>query len=181
MATSFGSSTAPEPLDTSFKEPIPALSVQPATPLDEPTSPLHTLNSEEHPTPSSPQRPSICTLPRTHKESIIQRLLLQVPSQISSSTMASPSDYAHVLAILTATFERLPVRGLLTGVPMLLALDRGAKIEDVKDNMTWQRFKTVKEVTARAWAIIAKVWDSAELLDMAANVRSFLRAASTMY
>lgn len=120
--------------------------------------------------PSSSRR-SAGTVTRSRKASNAQRLLDGTPQKVSSASLASLSDHALILHVLTAIHEELPVRGLLTGIPMLLALDTASKIEDEPDLSVRQRAQALKEIVTRVWLVIGQVWECAELTKLAENVR----------
>ena len=110
--------------------------------------------------------------PRSRKISVIQSLLDRVPQNVSKSASAYASDYAHILAVLMTIHQELPIRGLLTGVPMLLALEAAAHRSDVDDPMTSCRVKAIKEIVTLVWSVIAKTWDCPELLEASRKVSS---------
>ncbi|TFK75768.1 hypothetical protein BDN72DRAFT_809365 [Pluteus cervinus] len=142
------------------------LNILPATPI------------AEHPDFEKPARPespgqshyngrrsfSVPHGPRSRKVSVVQQLLERTPSQISNSTSASLGDYAHVLDIIETLHKQMPVRSLLTAVPMLLALNAAASTHDVDDVKTVQRVNAIREVIARAWLFIGQTWDLKELV-----------------
>ncbi|KAG8218633.1 hypothetical protein J3R82DRAFT_4297 [Butyriboletus roseoflavus] len=115
--------------------------------------------------PSSSRR-SAGTVTRSRKASTTQRLL-ECTHKVSSASLASLSDHALILHVLTAIHEEVPIRGLLTGIPMLLSLDTASQIDDESDLSTRQRAKAVKEVIARVWLVIGQVWECAELIKLA--------------
>jgi len=99
--------------------------------------------------------------PRSRKASVVQRLLEGSASGVSASTSACLADYAHVLNVLTTIHEQLPVRGLLTGIPMLLALDATTRLQDFD---LLHRTNVIKEVIARVWFVVGKVWNSSDIM-----------------
>lgn len=147
----------------------PSVNILPATPVTECTSSGGATESRDSPHSQRQPRRSVTLQPR--KASVIQRAIEAVTSRVSTSTAATASDYAHILAMLTAVHEQLPVRGLLTGIPMLLALDGATRISDSIDAATLQRLWTIKEIIARVWLVIGKLWDCMELIDIAKKVR----------
>ncbi|KAG8692823.1 plasma membrane localization protein [Ceratobasidium sp. 395] len=82
---------------------------------------------------------------------------------------ASPSDFAHLVTVLCAIHERLPTRSLFSGVPMLLALDQATSaIVDSDDaNNGRARKQAVREVIARTWITIGKMWECEEIVEIA--------------
>jgi protein EFR3 len=166
-STSTSPSASPTPTGISSGDILPAVNVVPATPVSSGPA-VEAVEIQEQ--SQVQDRRSLTLTPRARKASVVQSLLDRVPAQVSPSAFASASDYAHILAVLTAAHEQLPIRGLLTGVPMLLALDGATKFNDVPDCGTSQRWKAIKEVIARTWSLIAKVWDSTELAGVAQKV-----------
>lgn len=130
------------------------------------------------PTPS--RRRSIDPAARSRKSSHAFRLLDTVTGKVSSSCLASHSDYALILHVLSAIHEEVPVRGLLTGFPMLVALEAAAQIEDGADAGTRQRAFSLKEVLARLWLVIGKVWNCPELICRVENDLSTLNGHMTL-
>ena len=100
----------------------------------------------------------------------MQRLLDWFPagSQSENPSSACLSDYGHVLKILVAIHEHLPVRALLTNVPMLLALDDASEEYREKEP---QRYNALQEVLARVWLTLGRIWDCAPVLEEAEKVR----------
>jgi hypothetical protein len=100
-----------------------------------------------------------------------RRMIQHVPARkLGSSAAASASDYAHILAILMTLHEQLPVRSLLTGVPMLLALSEAISVEDTTDPILLQRVGALQEVIARVWLTLGRTWDIPELSQLATKV-----------
>ncbi|KAG6830847.1 hypothetical protein H0H92_014499 [Tricholoma furcatifolium] len=104
--------------------------------------------------------------PRIRKVSIVQRLLDQ-PSRLGSAS-ACLADYTQILNVLTTIHEEFPVRGLLTGIPMLIALDKVvSSIADSEDPITLHRISGIKEVIARIFCCLGTVWNIPELVQLA--------------
>jgi protein EFR3 len=114
-------------------------------------------------------------IPRTRKLSVMQHLLRNVPSKLTASTSvtATLSDYGNIMAIMTAIFTNLPVRGLLTGVPMLLALNAAVQLE--ANEAVSPRISAIREILASCWITLAKVWDCSEILEVVAKVSTALQ------
>ncbi|KAF7292357.1 Cellular morphogenesis-related protein [Mycena chlorophos] len=85
--------------------------------------------------------------PRARKVSVLRRLVERSPSRASGGAS--------------------PVRGLITGVPMLLALDQFAAAANGDDAATVSRKNAIKIVVARTWSTIATVWGCADLTSIA--------------
>ncbi|KAG6903493.1 hypothetical protein C0995_005516 [Termitomyces sp. Mi166 len=110
---------------------------------------------------------SMTQSPRERKASVVQRLLEQSPSGLVSA-LASLSDYTLILNVLTTIHEEFPVRGLLTGIPMLIALD--SVTSDVKHSANIaviQRVNAINEVIARVWLVLGLVWNAPQLVRLA--------------
>ena len=134
------------------------------------TSP-HLVNSDATSQPE-PNYLSMQQVPRLRKVSKVQQLSERVTQTVSGSPSANPDDYARMLRILTTIHEQTPVRGLFAGVPMLLALDASTRSETQEHRTTAQRTSVIREVIARLWKVLGKVWDSVELVRISENVRS---------
>ncbi|CAE6369506.1 unnamed protein product [Rhizoctonia solani] len=112
---------------------------------------------------------------------IFGALALLDPNQGTSSGYRppSPSDYAHLINVLCAMHERLPVRGLFAGVPMLLALDQAASsIGDNDGNNARGRKQAAREVIAQAWITIGKMWECPEVVNAAEAALTTLSMSS---
>jgi protein EFR3 len=83
---------------------------------------------------------------------------------------ATPSDYTLLLNILTNLHERLPGRALITGVPMLLALHVYTSQMSASDPHATERRHAIRELTAKLWLVIGKVWESDEITKSAEKV-----------
>ncbi|KAG9017348.1 plasma membrane localization protein [Tulasnella sp. JGI-2019a] len=93
--------------------------------------------------------------------------LLDLSPPNGTSLRAAPatlSDYSHVLNVLIAVHETLPARSLLTGVPMVLALDAAARGDPEKeDKAILKRKVAIREVVAKIWGVIGGIWGCAEI------------------
>ncbi|KAG6880365.1 hypothetical protein C0992_007776 [Termitomyces sp. T32_za158] len=107
--------------------------------------------------------------PRERKASAVQRLLEQSSSTLASAS-ACLSDYALILDVLKRIHEEFPVRGLLTGVPMLVALD--SVVANSANTTVIQRVDAIHEVIARVWLVLGSVWNAAELVQLAQTALS---------
>ncbi|KAI0347191.1 hypothetical protein BDW22DRAFT_1351558 [Trametopsis cervina] len=118
-------------------------------------------------TEAAPQGRKSLAIPRTRKVSVMQRLLRHVPSKLTASTPVSAtlSDYGNALAVLKAVFSNIPVRGLLSGLPMLLALN--SAIQGDGSEADTHRVMAIREMLISCVTTIGKVWDSPELTELA--------------
>jgi hypothetical protein len=107
--------------------------------------------------------------PRARKESLVLRLLEKTSTQYTISAKASEEDYVNILKILSTVHTHLPLHGLLTGIPMLLALNNVSDISQV-DSHLLQRVVTIKTVIAHVWLAIGQVWKISELALLAEQV-----------
>lgn len=129
---------------------------------------------------SSPARRSPGLLSRTRISSNAQRLLESVPEKVSAAASASLSDYALILYVLSAIHEEVPTRGLLVGLPMLIALHGTTEVEDEMNEASKQRVKVIQELLARVWLVLGRVWECTELVDLAEKALSTMEAAPTL-
>lgn len=151
------------PASTSTNFPPPNSSSSPSDPIIS----LDTSNVTMPDSPASERRFSVPHGPQMQKISLVRRLLEGAPSRVISIPMASPTDYANILKILTAVQEQLPVRGLLAGVPMLLALNAATEGHEGAPS---QNIMFMKGVIARILLVIGKVWNSANLRKLVEEV-----------
>ncbi|KAK7060498.1 plasma membrane localization protein [Paramarasmius palmivorus] len=141
-------SSNPSPHDT-----LPALHIQPATPL--------TDSHQNIPLPPAQEEHT----PRSRKISMAFRLLQNIPAGSPGTASACLTDYTDALNVLTTIHEQLPIRGLIAGVPMLLALDGACdpRTSDAKNSI---RLLVIKRVLAKIWLVIAKTWNLPDLKSM---------------
>ncbi|KAG6821583.1 hypothetical protein H0H93_000092 [Arthromyces matolae] len=109
---------------------------------------------------------SIPRTPRERKASVVQRLMEPNPSGLASAS-ACLADYAIILNLLTTIHEELPVRGLLTGIPMLMALNSAASEAGAANIATSKRTHAMREVVARVWLVLGGVWNIPQLAQLA--------------
>jgi hypothetical protein len=132
-----------------------------------------TENTESLVVPQTANRRSFSAQhgPRARKESLVLRLLEKIPSHCTSSAKSTEEDYVNILRVLTAIHRHLPMHGLITGVPMLLALNNALDVNDC--NLSWQ-IVAMKTVIARVWLVIGQTWKIPDLVTIAERVRCFL-------
>ncbi|CAA7259894.1 unnamed protein product [Cyclocybe aegerita] len=102
---------------------------------------------------------------RARKQSLVLKLIEKAPTQCTISAEASEEDYAYLLKILTIVQTNLPLHGLITGVPMLSALDAASKPEGVDADLL-QRIVTIKTVIAHVYLTIGQIWKVQELVGL---------------
>lgn len=85
---------------------------------------------------------------------------------------ACPSDYSHAVAIMSSAIQRTPAKAILTGVPMLLALDKisCAGLSSNEDDVLRGRRQALREAIAQIWSVIALVIESPELQEFTEKV-----------
>jgi protein EFR3 len=129
-------------------------------------SPLHSESQSRRSTVSGPRSRQVSSLNQMLNFSSVN------PSSNTFSSSATLSDYAHIVTVLTLIHEQLPVRSLLTSVPMLSALE-----QDIQGNLgkhaDVQRLNVIREVLARVWLAIGRVWDCQQLVEAAEQVIYF--------
>lgn len=148
--------------------------------------PAHDEREESSHPPSmvSGRRSFSATQPRLRKSSMISKRLLDgVPPSLSTFTSSSASlgDYTLIINILTAALEELPVRGLIAGVPMLLALDHTTRVLDDPNEATLRRIHAMREALAKGWLVLGNVWDLSELKQLAETVRRDLVSTAFIF
>lgn len=140
----------------------PQVNILPATPDDGPQLQEDDVDTVE--------RRGASTL-RPRKVSVAYRLMEHAPSRITAAGAACLSDYAHLLDILVTVQEQLPVRGLIIGVPMLLALHGAAQSSDIDDPPTVARLNAIRLLLTDVWRAIGNTWEIPELLGLCEKVR----------
>lgn len=127
---------------------------------DDNDTPQHSSNRRSYPSERGP---------RARKESLVLHLLDKVPTDTLKSAKASEEDYANVLKILSTIHLNLPLHGLLTGVPMLFALDNATQTNCADPDLL-QRIVTVKTIIAHIWRTIGQVWKLSPLVLLSEQV-----------
>ena len=109
---------------------------------------------------------------RSRRTSLVIRMLREAPARMlpSARVAADFSDFGNVLAIMSAVHEQLPVRGLLTGVPMLIALENASRVSGSVDASTAPVLRFIKELIARTWLLLGKVWQAPAVTELAEQV-----------
>ncbi|KIY49355.1 hypothetical protein FISHEDRAFT_72688 [Fistulina hepatica ATCC 64428] len=118
----------------------------------------------------SMSRRSAGTAPRSRKQSVVLRLLQNVPLRVSPASAAHLSDYSNIFAILKVMHEQLPIRALLTGLPFLLALDRATQVPEDSHALVLMRSSALRIVVTKVWALIGRIWESSEITAMVDKV-----------
>lgn len=95
----------------------------------------------------------------------------------SFENVATPFDFAMMICILEELHIAVPSVGLLTGVPMLLALDRDAALELVRrpgdgrsGSFVLERKRSLREVCAIMWKKLGDKWGIREITAYANKV-----------
>lgn len=131
---------------------------------------------QEIPNESRNQSRRSLAIPRARKMSTMRRLLRTTPSKLSTSAViaATLSDYGNTAAVLRAVHEHLPIRGLLTGVPMLLALEAATQGDLPSEPIGAYRVRAIRRLIAKTWGVIGQVWDSPEICQLVEKVSRML-------
>jgi len=103
------------------------------------------------------------------KQSLALKLAATVPSHYSHSVKATEEDYASMLKTLSAIHVQFPMRGIITGVPMLITLDN-ASMTGERESVVLQRIVALKTVIAHVWLVIGQVWKIPQLVALAEQV-----------
>ncbi|KAA1466315.1 hypothetical protein DENSPDRAFT_831122 [Dentipellis sp. KUC8613] len=138
--------------------------------------PSSATENRDSPTHSHHARRSISIPVRLRKQSMVQQMIDQLPTDLTSSA-ATASDYSNALSTLTTLHENLPVRGLLTGVPFLLHLGVVLQSQSENTDLT-HRVVIVQEVLVKTWLCIGKIWDCADIVKMAEEALSGIPSGS---
>ncbi|KAI0677126.1 hypothetical protein C8Q78DRAFT_1087831 [Trametes maxima] len=119
---------------------------------------------------------------RSRRTSIVLRMLKDAPARMSVSTRVAAdfSDFGNVLAVLTAVHEQLPVRSLLAGIPMLVALDSATRSGESYDPSTAITVRAIKELVAKTWLVVGKVWECPAIIGIAEKALSALPPALSL-
>ena len=176
-------------VDGGHDAPTVTVTVSPSTPLhdEQSGSPDNTIDTSQT---SNSRRRSTHISSQTRKILVMRRMLDQANAQPKlpspgslappdandtqdSDSSATASDFMHVLSILSAAHTQVPRRSLLTGVPMLRALENWCKEQDpsTMDKHGLLRQRAIKEFVARTWIVIGELWDISPLVHLAENVR----------
>ncbi len=127
--------------------------------LTEPPTGEFRSESTETPTPTrKTSRPS-------RRVSLPLNRLNSAATLASFDNVATPFDFAAIVNVLDKLHAAVPVAALMTGVPMLLALDRDAGIELVRRpgdgrSGAWvlERKRSIREVVALTWRRLGERW-----------------------
>lgn len=166
LGSSLGVSTSP-----AYQLRSDIATVVPSTVADTEVDHSRNGGAVDVPSPLINSHLSIDPVARSRRSSNACRLLDAVSEKLSSSTLASLSDYSLILQVLIAIHEEVPVRGLLTGIPMLMALESATQVEH-SDVATRLRAMALRETLTRIWLVIGKVWDCQELVCRVEKVRT---------
>ncbi|KAJ8523545.1 hypothetical protein ONZ45_g118 [Pleurotus djamor] len=120
----------------------------------------------QSPQPTTRQSNASAQGPRARKQSIVQRMLCHLPSRVTTSSGASMSDYAYALKVLMTIHHQHPARGLLTGIPMLVALDEASRPHDLSDQSLRLRVQIIRSIVSKGFLTIGQVWCCTELVNL---------------
>ncbi|WVQ99870.1 hypothetical protein IAU59_007013 [Kwoniella sp. CBS 9459] len=132
------------------------------------------------PTPSStPPTNGTSTPPRKNsrparRPSLPLNRLQSYVNLSSFDNVATPLDFAAALKVLDELYTLVPPAALMTGVPMLLALDKDAGNELVRRpgdgrQGAWvlERKRAIRELVCLVWRRIGERWDAREVDELA--------------
>jgi hypothetical protein len=161
---------SPSPARSPARDVPEAVTVIPATP-DASREAIGGVEDRSSPARSQ-YRYSLSLPTRARKLSLVRRIISRLPSRITPSSLplATASDYRNIASILTRIHEKLPIHGLLTGVPFLLTLSSVMHVDDITDSACLGMIWTIREVVSRVWLIVGEAWHCKELVEMAKKV-----------
>ncbi|KAH9006927.1 hypothetical protein EDB86DRAFT_3060946 [Lactarius hatsudake] len=182
LATSpvfYDSARTPSSARSTIHEDSAPINVIPATP-DASHEAVGDTEDRSSPARSQHARPSLSLPARTRKQSLVRRMISRLPSRIAptSPPLATASDYRNIASILARIHEHLPIRGLLAGIPFLIALSSVAHVDDSTDPVSLGRVWAIREVVSRTWLVLGRTWDCSELTELAENALSSMPAPS---
>ena len=161
----------PSPNRSAIREGPEAVNVIPATP-DASREAFGAVEDRSSPARSQYARLSLSFPTRARKLSMVRRIISRLPPRItpSSPPLATTSDYRNIASVLITIHKQLPVRGLLTGVPFLLALSSVMHMDSTTDSASLERIRVMREVVSEVWLAVGETWDCGELVEMAKKV-----------
>ena len=163
-----------------------AVMVTPATP-DASHDAFGGVEVEDRSSPARSQfgRQSLSLPTRARKLSLVRRIISRLPSRITPSSLplATASDYRNIASILSRIHEKLPIHGLLTGVPFLLTLSSVMHVDDIDitDRACMGRIWSMREMISRVWLIVGEAWNCSELVEMAQKVDNIIFLGSCSF
>ena len=162
----------PSPARSPARDGTEAVTVIPATP-NASREAVGVIEDRSSPARSQHARLSLSLPSRARRLSMVRRIISRLPPCITPSSLplATASDYRNIASVLTRIHEQLPLRGLLTGVPFLLAMSSAMHADDTADSASLGRIWAMREVVSKVWLVVGKTWDCGELVEMAEKVR----------
>lgn len=135
------------------------------------TTPTSNTNGNHTPTDKTRRTSRRVSLP-------LNRLNSSPPAPLASfDNVATPLDFAYIVQILQVLHATAPSVALLTGGPMLFALDAAAGVELVRRpgdgrSGAWvlERKRGIREAVGIAWRVIGKKWNVNVVKDLADRV-----------
>ncbi|KAG8758554.1 plasma membrane localization protein [Serendipita sp. 396] len=79
--------------------------------------------------------------------------------------VATPSDFAHLRYILLSAHQQVPCRAVLTGVPMLLALEQATR--KPSNDLNSGAVRAIREVICHTWIAIGHIWEAPAIVESA--------------
>lgn len=85
------------------------------------------------------------------------------------------SDFAFLREILMSAHRQVPTRAVLTGVPLLIALDQWTRRASCIDGCHHGYLHAVREMVCNVWMVIGEVWDVPSVAENASKALETLR------
>lgn len=144
---------------------VPQLSVQPATPVVEQSAPTMS-DPPQSAAASFDKRSFNLSFPQRSRKATRAHLLLEASLDDVPHGAAQLSDIAHLSDIITTVLQELPVRGLLTTVPMLLALDESINALPQEDPEALSKLVYMRLLLTKIWLAVGNVWNCTDLIEI---------------
>jgi protein EFR3 len=98
-------------------------------------------------------------------------------SHMAVNTMLS--DFSLLQHVFICVHQQVPTRAVLTGVPMLLALDKQTRKMTEAGQHHVGSLRAIRELVCHVWIVIGEVWDVLPIVESAKAVSGFQSAPST--
>ncbi|KAG8806280.1 plasma membrane localization protein, partial [Serendipita sp. 399] len=143
----------------------------PSSPIDQADHPPPTAISVASTLSSAPGNgdfsPPDSSRRRSRNQSVSRKLsvALNLLDGNHVGVVATPSDFAHLRYILLSAHQQVPCRAVLTGVPMLLALEQVTRKSggDLRPGTV----RAIREVICHTWIAIGYIWEAPVIVDSA--------------
>ena len=88
------------------------------------------------------------------------------------------SDFALLREILMSAHRQVPTRAVLTGVPLLIALEKWTRKASGPEACQPGCRQAIREMVCHVWMVIGEVWDVPSVVENASKVCSVFRNIS---